>query len=228
MHNTACMHKSDLQRLLVAPQSCNGRVAFHFAYLVWLCRPSLAWPSEGSITVDKLIVRYRPDLPAVLKDLTFHIKSHEKVGICGRTGCGKSTLMLALYRIVEPSSGSIKIDGVEVTGIGLYDLRSRLSLVPQDPVIFTGSLRSNLAPFGDQTDGAMWQALRQAGLESTVRGFEVRSHQHSGFFVKSQSVRCGALQQRASCKVALACWHDAYAQAIIYNLDPRTSANHQR
>lgn len=83
--------------------------------------------------------------------------------------------MLALYRIIEPSAGSIKIDGIEVTGIGLYDLRSRLSLVPQDPVIFTGSVRTNLAPFDDATDGAMWEALRQAGLEQTVRGYEVCS-----------------------------------------------------
>jgi ABC-type multidrug transport system fused ATPase/permease subunit len=132
------------------------------------------WPTAGAIHVDRLTVRYRPDLPPVLKGLTFRIASHEKVGICGRTGCGKSTLMLALYRLVEPSSGSIKIDGIEVTGIGLYDLRSRLSLVPQDPVIFTGSLRTNLAPFGDATDRAMWEALRQAGLEATVRGFEAR------------------------------------------------------
>ena len=118
-------------------------------------------------------MRYRPDLPPVLKGLSFSIQPREKVGICGRTGCGKSTLMLALYRIVEPASGSISIDGVEVTGIGLHDLRSRLSLVPQDPVIFSGSVRTNLAPFGDCTDGAMWEALRQAGLEDTVRGFEV-------------------------------------------------------
>ena len=97
------------------------------------CRPSLAWPTSGAIHVTDLVVRYRPDLPPVLKGISFKIGAREKVGICGRTGCGKSTLMLTLYRIVEPSSGSIKIDGIEATSIGLYDLRSRLSLVPQVP-----------------------------------------------------------------------------------------------
>ena len=152
------------------------------------CRPSLAWPTTGGIHVDGLVVRYRADLPPVLKGLTFKIAPHEKVGICGRTGCGKSTLMLALYRIVEPSAGSIKIDGIEVTGIGLYDLRSRLSLVPQDPVIFTGSVRTNLAPFDDATDGSMWEALRQAGLEATVRGYEVRTTLRLRFYEMHRAV----------------------------------------
>ena len=137
-------------------------------------RPALAWPATGGIHVKDLHVRYRPDLPPVLKGITFKIAGREKVGICGRTGCGKSTLMLALYRIVEPSSGSIRIDGIEATSIGLFDLRSRLSLVPQDPVIFAGTVRSNLAPFGDALDSRMWQALESAGLSATVRGLEVR------------------------------------------------------
>jgi ABC-type multidrug transport system fused ATPase/permease subunit len=134
-------------------------------------RPPLAWPAAGEIHVTDLVLRYRPDLPPVIKGISFKINRHEKVGICGRTGCGKSTLMLALYRIVEPS-GSIKIDGIEVTQIGLYDLRSRLSLIPQDPVIFRGTVRSNLWPFEDILDSRLWQALQQAGLEATVRGFE--------------------------------------------------------
>ena len=121
------------------------------------------------------MVRYRPDLPPVLSDVSFAVPAHSKVGICGRTGCGKSTLMLALYRIVEPSSGSIVIDGIDVLGIGLFDLRSKLSLVPQDPVIFNGTVRTNLDPFGSTTDTAIWQALKQAGLEATVMAMDVRS-----------------------------------------------------
>jgi ABC-type multidrug transport system fused ATPase/permease subunit len=134
-------------------------------------RPPLAWPTAGEIHVTDLVVRYRKDLPPALKGISFKINCHEKVGVCGRTGCGKSTLMLALYRIVEPS-GSIKIDGIEATQIGLYDLRSRLSLVPQDPVIFTGTVRSNLWPFENVPDLRLWKALQQVGLEATVRGYE--------------------------------------------------------
>ena len=129
-----------------------------------------------------LYVRYRPDLPCVLKGLSFKVAGREKVGVCGRTGCGKSTLMLALYRIVEPLSGSIRIDGIEATSIGLFDLRSRLSLVPQDPVIFTGSVRSNLAPFGDALDSRMWEALAAAGLAATVRKLEVRTTRYARCF----------------------------------------------
>jgi ABC-type multidrug transport system fused ATPase/permease subunit len=135
-------------------------------------RPPLAWPTAGEIHVNDLVVRYRPDLPPALTGVSFKVNPREKVGICGRTGCGKSTLMLALYRIVEPS-GSVKIDGVEVTQIGLYDLRSRLSLVPQDPVIFTGTVRSNLWPFEEVADARLWDALQQAGLDATVRGYEL-------------------------------------------------------
>lgn len=125
--------------------------------------------------MKNLVVRYRPDLPAVLSDVSFAVPAHSKVGICGRTGCGKSTLMLALYRIVEPAAGSIVIDGVDILGIGLFDLRSKLSFVPQDPVIFMGSVRSNLDPFGGSTDTAIWQALKQAGLEAAVMAMDVRA-----------------------------------------------------
>eukprot|EP00892_Ulva_mutabilis_P002364 jgi/Ulvmu1/12128/UM084_0055.1 len=135
-------------------------------------RPSQAWPAQGELEVRDLVVRYRPDLPAVLSNVSFAVPAHAKVGICGRTGCGKSTLMLALYRIVEPASGAIIIDGIDVLGIGLLDLRSKLSLVPQDPVIFTGSVRSNLDPFGGATDTAIWEALKQAGLEAAVMAME--------------------------------------------------------
>lgn len=110
----------------------------------------------------------------MLKGISFAVAGGEKVGVCGRTGCGKSTLMMTLYRLVEPTSGRILIDGVDTLGIGLYDLRSRLSLVPQDPVIFSGTIRSNLDPFGEaKGDLSIWEALRQAGVDGFVKELEV-------------------------------------------------------
>eukprot|EP00882_Tetradesmus_deserticola_P007957 GHRQ01008381.1.p1 GENE.GHRQ01008381.1~~GHRQ01008381.1.p1 ORF type:complete len:316 (+),score=129.63 GHRQ01008381.1:808-1755(+) len=133
-------------------------------------RPPADWPQAGAIQAVQLVVRYRPQLPPVLKSLSFRVEANEKVGICGRTGCGKSTLMMVLFRMVEPCGGAIIIDGLSTCSVGLTDLRSRLSLVPQDPVIFSGSVRSNLDPF-DQAggDAAIWQALRQAGIDSLVK-----------------------------------------------------------
>ena len=113
----------------------------------------------------------RTDLrPATDSRLTH---THTQVGICGRTGCGKSTLMMALYRIVEPCGGSVEIDGLDTGAIGLFDLRSRLALVPQEPVLFTGTIRSNLDPFGSAPgDHALWAALEQSGLKPTVAALE--------------------------------------------------------
>lgn len=133
-------------------------------------RPPRDWPSQGSILVEQLVVKYRPELDPVLKGLSFKVEGCEKIGVCGRTGCGKSTLMMTLYRIVEPTSGRVVIDGVDTSAIGLADLRSRLSLVPQDPVIFSGTIRSNLDPFGQApSDHAVWEALRRAGMGAYVR-----------------------------------------------------------
>ena len=104
-----------------------------------------------------------------VQGLSFSLRGGEKVGICGRTGCGKTTLMMALYRIMELAGGRLLIDGLDVATIGLADLRSRLALVPQDPVVFSGSIRSNLDPFGEAaSDADLWAALRQAGMAATV------------------------------------------------------------
>ncbi|KAG2450119.1 hypothetical protein HYH02_000222 [Chlamydomonas schloesseri] len=136
-------------------------------------RAPRGWPKEGAISIKDLVVRYRPELDPVLRGLSFEVAGRDKVGVCGRTGCGKSTLMMTLYRLVEPCGGSITIDGVDICAIGLYDLRSKLSLVPQDPVIFSGTVRSNLDPFGEaKGDGDMWEALRRAGMEDTVRAYD--------------------------------------------------------
>lgn len=107
---------------------------------------------------------YRPGLPLVLKDLNLNIKSMEKIGVCGRTGAGKSSIMMALYRLVELSSGSVVIDGTDISNLGLNSLRSRLSIIPQDPILFSGTIRTNLDPFDEYTDTELWDALRRAGL----------------------------------------------------------------
>lgn len=113
--------------------------------------------------------RYREGLELVLKDVSFKINSTEKVGIVGRTGAGKSSLTLALFRIIEPTTGKIIIDGIDVGELGLFDLRSRLTIIPQDPVLFTGSLRMNLDPFDNFSDSDIWHALSLAHLKEFVQ-----------------------------------------------------------
>ena len=104
----------------------------------------------------------------ILKKVTAEVKPNEKVGIVGRTGAGKSSLTLALFRIVEPAEGTIFIDDIDVRKLGLYDLRSRLTIIPQDPALFTGSLRMNLDPFDQYSDTEIWRALESAHLKDFV------------------------------------------------------------
>eukprot|EP00455_Lapot_gusevi_P039155 TRINITY_DN4387_c0_g1_i1.p1 TRINITY_DN4387_c0_g1~~TRINITY_DN4387_c0_g1_i1.p1 ORF type:complete len:383 (+),score=53.14 TRINITY_DN4387_c0_g1_i1:26-1150(+) len=128
------------------------------------------WPSQGAVTFENICLKYRPELPAVLKGVSCSIRPGEKIGICGRTGAGKSSLTVALYRLAELSGGSISIDGVDISTLGLGDLRSRLSIIPQDPVLFNGTVRYNLDPFRQYTDQQIWQALERAYLADNVRG----------------------------------------------------------
>ncbi|CAN3376554.1 hypothetical protein DIURU_002695 [Diutina rugosa] len=126
--------------------------------------PVEEWPTHGAIDFAQVGLRYRPNLPRVLNDLTISVKGGEKVGICGRTGAGKSSIMAALYRLVGLESGTISIDGLDISSVGLHTLRSRLSIIPQDPVLFEGTIRHNLDPFDEIDDDTMWQALRRAHL----------------------------------------------------------------
>ncbi|KAL2613226.1 hypothetical protein R1flu_024918 [Riccia fluitans] len=132
-------------------------------------RPSVEWPNDGRIVLDKLQFRYRANAPLVLKGKSCVIEAREKVGVVGRTGSGKSTLVQALFRLEEPDGGSILIDGLDITTIGLSDLRSRMSVIPQEPAIFEGSLRSNLDPFDKHTDHEIWEALEKCLLADAVR-----------------------------------------------------------
>ncbi|KAG6965910.1 hypothetical protein JG688_00006996 [Phytophthora aleatoria] len=127
-----------------------------------------AWPARGAIRFDNLCLRYRPDLPLVLRGVNMDIQPGEKVGICGRTGAGKSSLMIALFRICAFDSGSIVIDDIDIEKVRLHDLRRGLAIIPQDPVLYSGSLRDNLDPFGDYTDEAIWSVLQQVHLAAAV------------------------------------------------------------
>lgn len=122
------------------------------------------WPENGQIELRNIQLRYRPELPLVLKGITMHVPGGCKVGIVGRTGAGKSSLLGALLRLTELDAGSIIIDGIDISQLGLRDLRRRLAILPQDPLLFSGTLRSNLDPFGQWDDARLWDALQRSTL----------------------------------------------------------------
>ncbi|RDW75857.1 putative ABC bile acid transporter [Coleophoma crateriformis] len=126
--------------------------------------PPAAWPSEGRLSVDSLVVGYADDLPPVLKGLSFNVERNERVGVVGRTGAGKSSLTLALFRFLEAREGSIHIDGLDISKIKLQALRSRLAIIPQDPVLFSGTVRSNLDAFDEHEDTELREALERVHL----------------------------------------------------------------
>ncbi|XP_046392416.1 ATP-binding cassette sub-family C member 4-like [Ischnura elegans] len=130
-------------------------------------KPPSNWPSKGEVIFDKLFLKYNPDDPPVLKNLCLVFQPKEKVGIVGRTGAGKSSLISALFRLTD-LEGSVRIDGWETTSMGLHDLRSKISIIPQEPVIFSGIMRKNLDPFDDFPDYILWQALEEVELKEAV------------------------------------------------------------
>nr|XP_019945775.1 PREDICTED: multidrug resistance-associated protein 4 isoform X1 [Paralichthys olivaceus]XP_019945776.1 PREDICTED: multidrug resistance-associated protein 4 isoform X1 [Paralichthys olivaceus]XP_019945777.1 PREDICTED: multidrug resistance-associated protein 4 isoform X1 [Paralichthys olivaceus]XP_019945778.1 PREDICTED: multidrug resistance-associated protein 4 isoform X1 [Paralichthys olivaceus]XP_019945779.1 PREDICTED: multidrug resistance-associated protein 4 isoform X1 [Paralichthys olivac len=130
-------------------------------------QPPHDWPRRGSITFDRVAFSYSASEPLVLKNLTVVFTSREKVGIVGRTGAGKSSLISALFRLAEPE-GRIRIDGVLTSTIGLHTLRQKMSIIPQDPVLFTGTMRKNLDPFRQHTDEDLWNALQEVQMKAVV------------------------------------------------------------
>ncbi|XP_004459255.1 ATP-binding cassette sub-family C member 2 isoform X1 [Dasypus novemcinctus] len=135
-------------------------------------RPPADWPNKGEIQFSNYQVRYRPELDLVLKGITCDIRSSEKVGVVGRTGAGKSSLTNCLFRILEAAGGQITIDGIDIASIGLHDLREKLTIIPQDPILFSGSLRMNLDPFNNYSDEEIWKALELSHLKSFVAGLQ--------------------------------------------------------
>ncbi|KAI3455540.1 hypothetical protein Pfo_012203 [Paulownia fortunei] len=131
-------------------------------------RPPTSWPPKGRIELLDLKIRYRPNAPMVLKGITCTFKEGTRVGVVGRTGSGKTTLISALFRLVEPYSGQIIIDGLDICSIGLRDLRLKLSIIPQEPTLFRGSVRTNLDPLGLHSDDEIWKALEKCQLKATI------------------------------------------------------------
>ncbi|QCE02235.1 ATP-binding cassette [Vigna unguiculata] len=131
-------------------------------------RPPSSWPSKGRIDLKALEIRYRPNAQLVLKGINCTFVEGSRVGVVGRTGSGKTTLISALFRLVEPSRGDILIDGINICLMGLKDLRTKLSIIPQEPTLFKGSIRTNLDPLGFYEDDEIWKALEKCQLKETI------------------------------------------------------------
>ncbi|XP_072229951.1 ATP-binding cassette sub-family C member 3 isoform X1 [Leuresthes tenuis] len=131
-------------------------------------KPPAEWPIQGNVEFHEYSVRYREGLDLVLKNITLNVKGGEKIGIVGRTGAGKSSMTLCLFRLLEAAAGEITIDDVKISEIGLHDLRSKLTIIPQEPVLFSGTLRMNLDPFEKYNDEEVWKALEHSHLHKFV------------------------------------------------------------
>lgn len=151
---------NSVERIHHYAKNLDQEAPFHIAATA----PPPEWPAHGAIEFKDVTMSYQPSLPPVLREVNFTVKPGEKIGICGRTGAGKSSIMTALYRMVELTSGQINIDGIDVATLGMHELRSKLSIIPQDPVLFQGTIRNNIDPFGVCSDLELWNALRQAWL----------------------------------------------------------------
>ncbi|CAL1544171.1 unnamed protein product [Lymnaea stagnalis] len=150
--------------------------------------PSEEWPQNGQVTMEDYKARYREGLDLVLKGVTCHIKSGEKIGIVGRTGAGKSSLVMALFRMMEATTGHIAVDNYIISSLGIHDLRRKLTILPQDPVIFGGSLRMNIDPQAEKSNSELLEVLKQAHLQKFVENLPEKLDHHCGESGKNLSV----------------------------------------
>ncbi|KAM4076205.1 hypothetical protein ACJW30_12G045300 [Castanea mollissima] len=132
-------------------------------------RPTTNWPAVGKVEIQDLQVRYRPNAPLVLCGISCTFEGGQKIGIVGRTGCGKTTLIGALFRLVEPAGGKIIVDGIDISTIGLHDMRSRFGIIPQDPTLFNGTVRFNLDLMSQHSDQEIWEVLGKCQLQEALQ-----------------------------------------------------------
>jgi len=166
--------------------------------------PPCTWPEHGEIIMQDVFLRYRPGLPYVLNGINVRIAPNEKVGIVGRTGAGKSSIIIALLRLCEIEKGIILIDGVDISKIGLNSLRTKVTVIPQDPVLFSGTVRKNLDPFGNYSDIQVWDSLRRAQLESLVHSLSENVEENgANFSVGQRQLLCIARALLAAPKIIL-------------------------
>jgi ABC-type multidrug transport system fused ATPase/permease subunit len=132
-------------------------------------KPPPQWPQRGEIDFKNVTLRYHQYGVAVLKSVSFHIYEGEKIAIVGRSGSGKTTLLMSLLRMTQPVEGDILIDDVDTNSVDLKTLRSKMAIIPQQPVLFSGTIRSNLDPFGHCTDGQIWEALKAVHLGEKIK-----------------------------------------------------------
>ena len=142
-------------------------------------RPKISWPAQGAVSFNDYSARYRPGLDLILRNINLNIKSHEKIGVVGRTGAGKSSLTLALFRIIEPVSGHISIDDLDTSTIGLLDVRRRLAIIPQDAALFEGTVRDNLDPGHVHDETELWSVLGMFNLGSLVNAMLTHHQDHA-------------------------------------------------